>query len=68
MGPIPSRAAPRRSPTSCSSRPTPRDHLKAVCANASVASRGELAAQMFADFYEPQQAADVARVVRSDDV
>jgi hypothetical protein len=33
-----------------------------------VASRGELAAQMFADFYEPQHAADVARVVESDDV
>jgi DNA-binding CsgD family transcriptional regulator len=44
------------------SRHTVRDHVKAIFAKVGVASRGELVAKLFADFYEPAHiAADITR-------
>lgn len=38
----------------CLSAHTVRDHLKAIFAKVSVTSRGELAALLFSEFYEPR--------------
>ncbi|HZE49079.1 MAG TPA: LuxR C-terminal-related transcriptional regulator [Jatrophihabitantaceae bacterium] len=45
---------------------TVRDHLKATFAKVGVNSRGELAAKLFADHYEPQMHAPGAAVTHAD--
>jgi len=45
---------------------TVRDHLKATFAKVGVASRGELAAKLFADHYEPQLHARDADIVHTE--
>jgi DNA-binding CsgD family transcriptional regulator len=44
---------------------TVRDHLKAVFAKVGITSRGELAARLFSDFYEPRILAPGADVVHA---
>jgi DNA-binding CsgD family transcriptional regulator len=44
---------------------TVRDHLKAIFSKVGVSSRGELAAKLYADHYEPVHLQQVARAHRS---